>query len=79
MYSYEFDVEKAEVPNHYPCKNDATILKNSLVVPQNIKNYMIQQILGIHLKEKTPYIIKGHRSINLSSEKVNNPDINSKM
>lgn len=74
MYSYEFDVEKVEVPNHYQCKNDATILKNSLVVTQNIKNYMTQQILGIHLKEKTPYI-KGHRRINLNSEKVNNPDI----
>lgn len=75
MYSYEFDVEKVEVPNHYQCKNDATILKNSLVVPQNIKNYMTQQILGIHLKGKTSYIIKGHRSINFNSEKVNNPDI----
>lgn len=75
MYSYEFDVEKVEVPNHYQCKNDATILKNSLVVPQNIKNYMTQQILGIYLKGKTSYIIKGHRSINFNSEKVNNPDI----
>lgn len=49
-------------------------LKNSLVVTQNIKNYMTQQILGIHLKGKTPYI-KGHRRINLNSEKVNNSDI----
>lgn len=27
LYSYEFDVEKVEVPNHYQCKNYATILK----------------------------------------------------
>lgn len=36
---------------------------------------MTQQILGIHPKGKTPYIIKGHGSINLNSEKVNNSDI----
>lgn len=50
LYS-EFDGEKLEVPIHCQCKNDAATLKNSLVVP-HVKNYMTQQILGIHLKSK---------------------------
>jgi hypothetical protein len=39
-----------EVPIHCQCKTDAVTMKNGLVVLQNVKNDMTQQILGMYLK-----------------------------
>lgn len=52
---HEFEVEKVEVPIPCQCKNGTATSKNSLVVPQNAKDYMTQQILCYISESKPPH------------------------